>query len=378
LHGFSQPTAKNYSGLEPQLAVLPNLLDRSRKPPGIFRKSGCSSKDDYLASASQAKGAISMLQEFVQCSQTFHIPSNHSVLQWSFESQMADSATLEFRAIVAFFLEGVPHHVAGTWHQKKKEAQRDAAERALGLFVGRWGEQLLRVGRMSSDQHVGVKDTLHAAPPAKSSNTPGIRCLSTEESLVEECCRSFDMCCGPPRWSVCWGNKVCTATLEIALFDVQHIFAGNAEQSEDAARKDVARRVLWYLQCPGFQDAFEPDPTSQAIATMKIPPPPADWARDPATEVALEVAERKTAIMRVQNRLQRQFSRQLKPGVSVWEWSYEMDANDEEWPPLYRASVTIPVMNTAYKGDWARGQRDAQLDAIQQVVRALDEFEAQM
>merc|ERR1719272_81679 len=59
------------------------------------------------------KGAISKLQEFVQCSQTFNVPANYSVLQWDFDSEMADSATLQFRAIVAFLLNGVPHHVAG-------------------------------------------------------------------------------------------------------------------------------------------------------------------------------------------------------------------------------------------------------------------------
>ena len=34
---------------------------------------------------------------------------------------------------------------------------------------------------------------------------------------------------------------------------------------------------------------------------------------------------------------QQAFARQLRPGQSVWEWSYETDASDSGWPPLCRA-----------------------------------------
>merc|ERR1711971_183616 len=126
-------------------------------------------------SATGTKGAISMLQEFVQCSQNFHIPPNYPVLQWSFDSQMADSATLEFRAVVAFLLEGVPHHVAGTWQLKKKDAQRDAAERALGLFVGRWSVEVLREDSTNASQ----------AASTDSDNAPGV--------LLEKCFASLQI-----------------------------------------------------------------------------------------------------------------------------------------------------------------------------------------
>jgi hypothetical protein len=312
------------------------------------------------------KGAISMLQEFVQCSQTFHIPSNYPVLQWEFDSQMADSATLEFRAVVAFLLEGVPHHVAGTWQPKKKDAQRDAAERALGLFVSKWSEHCFR---MESSAEKPTK-----LPSLDQSRTsPSGVALSAQEASLEECCRTLDACGGvPPSWSFRWAAGECFATLELTLLGVPHKLAGPAADSEEEARSSLSERALWYLQCPGHQEAYEPDPTAPAIATMKIPAPPAYWAHDPALEGALETAQRKTAIMRVQNRLQQKFSRQLKPGLSVWEWTYEADPTDEEWPPLYRASVNIPVIGDTFTGDWARGQRDAQLDAIRHVTRLLD------
>jgi hypothetical protein len=297
-----------------------------------------------------------MLQEFVQCSQTFHAPSNYSVLQWDFKHQMADAATLEFRAIVAFLLDGVPHHVAGTWQPKKKDAQRDAAERALGLFVGKWST--VQEGQNSTAQgnatgHVG------------------------EEALLTECCQTLDVCCGvPPCWTVEWKGDSARATIEMTLLGVPHHFAGAAQSTEAAARKDAARRVLWYLQRPGFQHIYEPDPAAAAIVTMKIPPPPTTWAQDSVEEGALEVAERKTAIMRVQNRLQQRFSQELRPGLSVWAWTYEMDPKDEDWPVLCRASVNIPVIGKTFTGEWVRGQRDAQLDTIQQVTRLLDKLDS--
>lgn len=306
------------------------------------------------------KGAISMLQEYVQCSQTFHLPSNYSVLQWEFDSQMADAATLEFRALVAFHLEGVPHHVAGAFKPKKRDAQRDAAERALSLFVGRWSEHLV--------------STRQSSPPSENTASPphGAAAMD-EEELLRECCRDLDVCgTTPPSWSVRWDSDACCATVEMTLLGVPHQFAGTARRSEAEARRDAARRVLWYLQRPGFEDVFEPDPLAAGIVTSKIPRPPAAWAGSTA-EGALEVAERKTAIMRVQNRLQQQF--ELRPGLSAWSWNYEMDPDNEEWPVLCRATVSIPVVNKIFTGDWVRGQRDAQLDTLTQVTSFLDELE---
>jgi len=319
-----------------------------------------------------SKGAISKLQEFVQCSDTFHIPSNYPVLQWTFESKMADAATLEFRAFVAFLLEGVPHHVAGTWQPKKKDAQRDAAERALGLFTGKRSDKALQGERSSSSAPLHI-------PRLPYTTGSGAPVQLSEEELLEEHCRHSDACSSsPPCWSVCWAGDKCQAIIKMALLGVPHQFAGAAHSSEHGARADAARRVLWYLQIPGFQDAYEPDPLATAIVTRKIPSPPANWAHDSVTEGALEVAERKTAIMRVQNRLQQTFSHELRPGLSVWSWTYEMESNDEGWPVLCRASVKIPVIGKTFRGNWIRGQRDAQLDTVRQVTLFLDELESSL
>lgn len=350
-------------------AQFPRLLGNS-KGTGIMSRQ----KNNARAGSSRAcvhhappaaapKGAISMLQEYVQCSYTFHLPSNYTVLQWSFDTQMADAATLEFRATVAFLLEGVPHHVVGTWQPKKRDAQRDAAERALNLFVQKWGKEMPqeRQNHQASDTH--------------SQSAKRVGQLDVDQLLADHC-EHLDKCGGiPPSSSIVWDGETCRATVEITLLGVPHQFAGSPQSTEDKARADAARRVLWYLECPGFCDAYEPDPLSAAIVNRMIPAPPVNWARGSLAEAALEVAERKTALMRVQNRLQQTFSHELRPGMSVWAWDCKMDPNDEDWPTLCQASVSIPVIRKTFTGSWRRGQRDAQLDTIQQITRFLDERE---
>lgn len=306
--------------------------------------------DDFIG-----KGPISLLQEFVQCSKHFHAPQHRPILQWSFDTRMADFTSLEFRAQVAFLLDGVPHHAAGSWQPSKKLAQRDAAERALGFFVGCWGGQLVEPPSLSA----GMRDSSNASEPEK----------------LEEFCRHFAACEETSLlWDDVWSNdsKEWKACVQVHLLGVLHKFTGAPRPTQEEARAATARRVLWYLQCPGFEDTFEPDILSPAAMAKEIPAPPPNWANDATEEDAVQAAERKTALMRVQNRLQQAFARQLRPGQSVWEWSYETDSSDSTWPPLCRAKVAVPAANRTFVGNWVRGQREAQLDACSQVAAALD------
>jgi len=161
--------------------------------------------------------------------------------------------------------------------------------------------------------------------------------------------------------------------IELTLLGVTHKFSGQLRQSEEAAKTDTARRVLWYLKCPGFDEAYEPDPYACAATAREIPAPPANWASSSEEEEdAHHAAERKTALMRVQNRLQQAFARHLPPGQSVWEWSYQCHESGPEWPPMYQATVTVPVLGRSFAGAWARAQRDAQISASEQVGAFLD------
>merc|ERR1712136_176230 len=118
-----------------------------------------------------------------------------------------------FRATVAFMLDGVPHHVAGGWERSKKTAQRDAASRALGLFVGRWTEFL--------------SDSDHEAP-RQSDRRHGALPVEVLSHFVAE-----EFGSPAPDWS-----------------------------------------VQWYLRCPGFDGDFDIDETAAVAASRDIPRPP--------------------------------------------------------------------------------------------------------
>lgn len=300
------------------------------------------------------KGTISLLQEFVQCSKQFPVPQHRPILQWSFDTHMADFTTLEFRAQVSFILDGVAHHVAGSWQSSKRQAQRDVAERCLVFFVGSWGAYLLDHG---SEDHSAMIDTVAKTPI----------------SSLEELCLKCAACRGqPPVWSREWDGDRCRVFVELSMLGVPHKFAGDYFLDEDAAKTDIAKRVLWYLQASGFEDMFESDPKSSAISGNEIPSPPANWSRPSEECDSMEVAQRKTALMRTQNRLQQTFGRQLKPGQSIWEWSYEADPTDLSFSPRCKAKVYIPAAGRSFEGDWALSQRESQLEACQHVSAFLD------
>merc|ERR1719440_852356 len=200
----------------------------NRMPP---RQPGGNRKDS--ANSESGKGAISLLQEFVQSSTKHSLPPNHSVLQWKFDTRMADEATLEFSATVTFLLEGVPHHAAGAWHPSKKAAQRDAAERCLRLFTGRWTEE---VKRRSAVSRTGCLDA-NASTPVRA---------------LEAYCQASPTLCGgscPKFTTVCLESGMhWMAHVEVELMGVPHQFKGSTMDSEESACNDVAQRLLWYLQ----------------------------------------------------------------------------------------------------------------------------------
>merc|ERR1712232_817364 len=109
---------------------------------------------------------------------------------------------------------------------------------------------------------------------------------------------------------------------------------------------------------------------------MGMPAPPRSWATDVSGDDAQKVVERKTFVMRLQNRLQQLFARYIRQGDPVLIWDYEMNTRGGQCgPPLYRATVRVPLINRMFTGAWAQGQRDAQLDTCQQVCQLLDNGE---
>lgn len=323
-------------------------------------------------SSALSKGAISQLQEFVQGAKLFPMPPNCPVLQWDYDTRMV-SMCLEFRATVAFLLDGVPHHVVGAWKHSKKLAQRDTAERTLALFVNRWGE-LVQDAR-PDDVADRFSEQSHEAPSRSETSTIA-RDQGSEVDLLEDFCgRLWPELVPPPRWShTLDGSGLFQAFVEISLFNVPHMFPGKLCITQADAKADAARRALWYLQCPGFEDLFEPDPEFVKAAAQTIPDVSSCWTRDVTEEgEEQQLAERKTTVMRIQNRLQQAYARQLEAGTSVWYWSYDRHPRDKGWPPLFRATVHVPLANKTFTGTWMRGQREAQIDACAHIGEFLND-----
>jgi len=308
------------------------------------------------------KGPISQLQEFVQSSKQFPLPPHRPILQWEFETRMVDSMSLEFRATAAFLLDGVPHHVAGEWLSSKKHAQRDSAERALVFFVGDWGRHFAREDRIENQAWCPAFD-------GESSDGDFVDHVSTLDEFSKTLQGPSD---AAPNWMVSWEGDMCRAHVEFDIMGVPHKFPGVLCESEEDAMSDSAHLILWYLQCPGYEDDFEPDLNSEVMSASKIPVPPQNWVSGGSETGALQVAERKTLLMRVQNRLQQMFAKQLESGTSAWDWKYDSDTTQAGWSQMCRATVRIQVNGLEFTGGWHLSQREAQIDACQRLSDYLD------
>lgn len=243
------------------------------------------------------KGAISQLQEFVQGSKRFPLPPSCPILQWNYDMRQADGS-LDFRATAAFLLDAVPHHVAGAWRPSKKLAQREVAESALVFFVRRWGE-LAQLDAQTPQQEESACDNLSFSATTSPSNPWFLSADETatypygEHSLSEFCTELATVARGEvaPDWAgvlatrsfnIGWdsSNDLCRALVQVDILGVQHTFPGKAYAMKEEALNDVAKRVLWYLQWPGFEHMFEPDSEAIRTTAVEIPGPLTAWVKD--------------------------------------------------------------------------------------------------
>merc|ERR1711971_222690 len=134
----------------------------------------------------------------------------------------------------------------------------------------------------------------------------------------------------------------CQSSVEVTLFGgITHTLQGAVCSDDISSREDLSRRALWYLRCPGYENAFEVDAQAAAAEEFRAPSL-GEWRRegsgvgsDPLSEAQQKTATQKTQIMRMQNRLQRAYGKELSSGVGVWQWSYEFP---EEQSLLCRAT----------------------------------------
>lgn len=386
---FLPQAPTNPMGQVNQLDMLPLQRCYSRSNSGGSPSEVLQTPSSEVSQRS-SKGPISKLQEFVQSSKAHPLPSSCAVLQWSHENRMAGSS-LQFRATTAFLLDGLPHHVLGGWWPSKKQAQRDAAERALQFFVGMCGQEVANVNASPASRQ----------EPLEAGVVEG---ASTDKDAPEEVRRLENYVDGSLKWNCRWEaadsalEAVCRATVEFTFLEVSHVFAGRSCSSKAAAMADTSKRVLWYLQCPGYENTFEINTEQVKVMAQAIPepapgawPPSQDAPGSPSTvapssdneadmspgslggsptpqQDQAELLERKTTVMRLQNKLQKIFTKQLTPGKSVWCWRYER--NDEEG--TFRASVQIPLLDKTFSGGWAATHQTAQMEACTKLCDFLE------
>jgi hypothetical protein len=260
-------------------------------------------------------------------------------------------------------------------------AQRDAAQRALGLFIGLWGAHL--VGISTSVASAGAAnanecDTDELPHEITDISTIGaIDIIGHDElpevRMVSSVCRQFG---GDHRtqvaWNLQWDGTLCQAFVEPPLHGVRHQFGGPSCANLVEAYKEPARRVLWYLDSPGYEGAFTPDPDVLDSGANSLPPAPVHWMAD-ASEVAVQDAEEKTTLMRLQNRLQRALATRLGPGERVWTWSYET-CPEANIASMVKATVHIPMLGhgASFTSDRFLRLRSAQVELCGEVTRYLD------
>lgn len=266
-------------------------------------------------------GPVSRLQEWVQAQSKQG--NFQRILYWSFEQQMEDRITLQFKATVSFVLDNVPHHIEGDWQTSKKKSQRDTAERALFHL-----EHLDSVYIPSNSDAPMTTITL-ADPNAK--------------YTIEELDGQY------------------RSQLHIMISSTPHYFRGTWQQTEEMAKDDVTRRTLGYLRVPQYHDAFlspESEAQQPAIFDMKVAPD---------ANYASRVAQQKTALMQVQNLLQKVYSKEIQPGQDMWEWHWESNQNGHS-----RVIVRVPVAQQSFCGDWCAGKKEAQRTTCERLKTFLE------
>ena len=103
-----------------------------------------------------------------------------------------------------FLLDGIPHHVFGSWQPQKKLAQRDAAASSLSFFVGEWGGHLSPMELPPMPSQAGLKL---------------FRGSSEALEALASFCASYEPCdCEFSSLERRFGERLCRFRLEERLF----------------------------------------------------------------------------------------------------------------------------------------------------------------
>ncbi|CAK0847957.1 unnamed protein product [Prorocentrum cordatum] len=151
-----------------------------------------------------------------------------------------------------------------------------------------------------------------------------------------------------------------------------------------AARRDAARRTLWYLQHPGYADAFQTSGASgsgaaasssscdgQAEARRAVDSPPVPWHRSCAAEPAV----RRPTLADTEARLRRLLGLEGRPAEQVWQWSAKsLEGSSAAAPVRYRAAVRVPEVGRTFTGPWRHSAHKAEKAACALLEEFLDSW----
>lgn len=309
--------------------------------------------------SSGRRSPISALQEFVQSAQTHPFPSSAVVLQWRFDSRIIDGGN-SFRAVVAFLLDGIPHHVSGVWKASKVQAKRDAAERLLRLFTEFWAVQ------SPAEEVVWDPD------------------LSAIDILRTFCSHNPERFGTPPVLDSFVDAEGTRATINLDVYGTMHTFASAPLSSTAEAEKDVAERVLWYVQCPGFENAFEMGSEDVQALSAKIPEPTVAWSHDgklvgesaedneaPAKDAARKDLESTLAFVR--EAVQQVYGDTVGSceGKTVWKWTHNFKAKKRCSVQLSRATAHVNMAGKSFTSAWFLTRDKAKLDTCWKILSFL-------
>jgi len=376
---------------------------------------------------------VSLLQEYVQSCTSFS--PHKKILTWSFDQQLENDTTLQFRATLSFMFNNIPHHFCGGWQSSKKKAQRDTAER-VRHYLARTFEQPEPGAAANRERQ---QEEGSPVEPRSRPQTPGHRAAidptNLPKSVVEELWAAFEGRsrsassgagardegneeeCGAREAKLKWdiedatsspaaerdaSGEACRATVTFYIHTVPHHFAGGWCANVQEARCDLAERVLWYfgMRAEGFSAADRPSaqppipsPASMGFSPARhtsagaavAPTSPAGSAATPSTyspgstttaagpAFGADPSRQAVEDKTILMQVQNALQKSFARETPPGQrvWVWSYEA-DEHDPQLFRAHVQVPCWGESFVGDWCRGKKLGQRSACLVVKAVLE------
>mmetsp|Transcript_13397 Transcript_13397/g.31451 ORF Transcript_13397/g.31451 Transcript_13397/m.31451 type:complete len:614 (+) Transcript_13397:116-1957(+) len=261
--------------------------------PGGCASEGLSSQSSREAVPSRAvvakqmakTTAIAQLQELLQSAQRsvhFRYPPGAKVLQWSHSEQRTAEGFASFRAVLAFFQDGVGHHITGGWERSKKHARQSAAECALAVMRRKQvSPDISGQAFVDLATPLAVTGTRAMGPAAEAD----VQLLNKTVDERTDMRLTGGQHVKPVLQAEATDRGEWCALVDIPYLGIMHSFSGPPRATKEAACAEAARRVLWYLQMNSFDGLYVPDATAIVASDCIVPDPPLSWAKAAKVDV---------------------------------------------------------------------------------------------